>query len=89
MWKGQTMEMQMWHPLSRDDDLAEAPLAVTLLGQPLVLWRDASGQPVLMKDQCPHRGAQLSLGRVQGDGCGSSRTTGFVRETTGFVASRG
>ncbi len=67
MWKGQTMEMQMWHPLSRDDDLAEAPLAVTLLGQPLVLWRDASGQPVLMKDQCPHRGAQLSLGRVQGD----------------------
>lgn len=61
------MEMQLWHPLSREDHLTDAPLALTLLGQPLVLWRDARGQPVLMKDQCPHRGARLSLGRVQGD----------------------
>lgn len=59
------METQLWHPLSRDEDLGETPLAATLLGQSLVLWRDAAGQPVLMRDQCPHRGARLSLGRVQ------------------------
>lgn len=59
------METQLWHPLSRDEDLGEAPLSTTLLGQPLVLWRDATGRPVLMRDQCPHRGARLSLGRVQ------------------------
>lgn len=58
------METQLWHPLSRDEDLGEAPLATALLGQSLVLWRDAAGQPVLMRDQCPHRGARLSLGRV-------------------------
>lgn len=61
------METQLWHPLSRDEDLGEAPLATTLLGQSLVLWRDPAGRPVLMRDQCPHRGARLSLGRVQGD----------------------
>lgn len=61
------METTLWHPLSRDEDLGEAPTALTLLGHALVLWRDASGQPVLMRDQCPHRGARLSLGRVQGD----------------------
>lgn len=61
------MEARLWHPLSRDEDLQETPMPLTLLGESLVLWRAASGQPVLMKDQCPHRGARLSMGRVQGD----------------------
>ncbi len=47
-------------------DLADQPLAVQLLGQALVLWRGTHGQPLLFKDQCPHRGAQLSLGQVRG-----------------------
>ena len=59
-------EATYWHPVALTEDVAHQPLAVTLLGQPLVLWRDASGKVQAWADQCPHRGAQLSLGRVQG-----------------------
>jgi len=37
---------------------------VRLLGRDWVLWRDAAGSLRAAPDQCPHRGAQLSLGRV-------------------------
>ena len=60
------IEVTHWHPVALVNDVAHQPLAVTLLGQPLVLWRDASGQVQAWADQCPHRGAKLSLGRVQG-----------------------
>jgi len=60
-------ELQWRWPLALDADLGAKPLAVTLLGRALVLWRDAQGQPVLMNDQCPHRGARLSMGQVQGN----------------------
>lgn len=33
----------------------------------LVLWRSAGGAAAAFDDRCPHRGASLSLGRVQGD----------------------
>jgi phenylpropionate dioxygenase-like ring-hydroxylating dioxygenase large terminal subunit len=39
-------------------------LAVSLLEQAIVLWRDGSGAAHAWADQCPHRGAKLSLGRV-------------------------
>jgi phenylpropionate dioxygenase-like ring-hydroxylating dioxygenase large terminal subunit len=61
-----SMESTLWHPVCAGDDLVAAPLAVRLLERDLVLWRDASGQARAFKDQCPHRGARLSLGRVQG-----------------------
>lgn len=31
------MDTTLWHPLSRDEDLGEAPLATALLGQSLSL----------------------------------------------------
>jgi phenylpropionate dioxygenase-like ring-hydroxylating dioxygenase large terminal subunit len=40
------------------------PRAVRLLGDDLVLWRDATGAPQAWADRCPHRGTRLSLGRV-------------------------
>jgi phenylpropionate dioxygenase-like ring-hydroxylating dioxygenase large terminal subunit len=40
------------------------PLAVELLGQKLVLWRDGAGVAHAWRDRCPHRGAALSLGQV-------------------------
>lgn len=60
-----SMESTQWHPVCALDELAAAPLAVRLLERDLVLWRDASGRPRAFDDQCPHRGARLSLGRVQ------------------------
>lgn len=59
-----SVEASLWHPVAASDDVAEAPVAVTLLEQALVLWRDAQGAVRAMPDRCPHRGARLSLGRV-------------------------
>ena len=44
--------------------LGDAPLAVRLLGEDFVLWRDAAGKPRAARDRCPHRGTRLSLGKV-------------------------
>ena len=56
-----------WHPVASSADIQRAPFAATLLGQPLALWRDASHTVHAFADQCPHRGARLSLGRVVAD----------------------
>jgi phthalate 4,5-dioxygenase oxygenase subunit len=42
--------------------------AVRILGQDLVLFRDAAGHWGLLDRDCPHRGADLSFGRHEGDG---------------------
>jgi phenylpropionate dioxygenase-like ring-hydroxylating dioxygenase large terminal subunit len=60
-------ERRYWHPVASVGDLADTPLAVTLLGEPLVLWKDGSGTVRAFADRCPHRGARLSLGCVRGD----------------------
>lgn len=43
---------------------AGKPLARTLFGTPLVLFRDAHGQPAALFDRCLHRNAALSRGDV-------------------------
>lgn len=58
------IEVTLWHPVALSADVAEAPVPARLLGEDLVLWRDAQGRAHAWQDRCPHRGAQLSLGRV-------------------------
>ena len=57
-----------WLPVtnSRDVDTAR-PRGFTLLDTPIVLWRSLDGTVHAARDQCPHRGAALSLGHVRGD----------------------
>jgi chlorophyllide a oxygenase len=56
-----------WYPLCDASALStDAPHAATLLGDPLVLFRDAAGAPACTEDRCAHRSAPLSLGRVEG-----------------------
>ncbi|KAG2443553.1 hypothetical protein HXX76_001905 [Chlamydomonas incerta] len=58
-----------WWPLLPEAYLrADRPTPVTLLGVPLVVWRDGAGSWRVFKDQCPHRMAPLSEGRVEADG---------------------
>jgi phenylpropionate dioxygenase-like ring-hydroxylating dioxygenase large terminal subunit len=63
------IERTLWHPVALSADLSAAlagrPLAVWLLEEDLVLWRDDAGVVHAWADQCPHRGAKLSLGRVE------------------------
>ena len=53
-----------WHPIALSRDVQELPKAVTLLDVPLVIYRTDSGVSVAY-DHCPHRGAALSLGRME------------------------
>lgn len=53
-----------WYVAARARDLRRKPLPIVLLGERLVIFRDASGQARALKDRCPHRNVQLSLGRV-------------------------
>ena len=62
------VESGFWHPVALVGDVAQAPVAVQLLEQPVVVWRDAAGAVQAFADQCPHRGARLSLGRVTPQG---------------------
>jgi len=57
----------MWHPVAVLQEPRAEPMPIRLLGDDLVLWRDAAGVLHAMVDRCPHRGAALSLGRVQRD----------------------
>lgn len=58
------IEASLFHPVALASDLRQQPLAVQLLEQDLVLWRDASGAVHAFADRCPHRGARLSMGQV-------------------------
>jgi phenylpropionate dioxygenase-like ring-hydroxylating dioxygenase large terminal subunit len=53
-----------WYPLADSAEVGSTPVAIKALGENLVLWRDASGQPHAMADRCPHRDTKLSLGEV-------------------------
>ena len=56
-----------WHPVAYAHELGADPKRVRLLGEDLVVWRDSSGRPHVLRDLCIHRGTALSLGRVVGD----------------------
>ena len=66
-----------WQPVALVDEfdprldprMADRPVkAVRAMGQDLVLFRDACGRWGLLDRDCPHRGADLSFGRHEGDG---------------------
>ncbi|MES2482690.1 MAG: aromatic ring-hydroxylating dioxygenase subunit alpha [Pseudomonadota bacterium] len=59
------IEEALWHPVAQSADVAGGPVAARLLERDLVLWRDDAGAVHAWADQCPHRGAKLSLGRVE------------------------
>lgn len=68
---------QYWQPVALVDEfdprldprMAQRPVkAVRVLGQDLVLFRDAGGAWGLLDRDCPHRGADLAFGRHEGDG---------------------
>ncbi len=59
-----------WQPAALSEELAgERPVkAVRLLGEDLVLFRDADGRVGLIDRHCCHRGADLSFGRLEDGG---------------------
>ena len=55
---------KFWHAVMPLSHLAGGqPQPFTLLGEDIVLFLDAQGQPAALKDRCCHRTAKLSKGR--------------------------
>ena len=66
---GGTLFRSYWLPAALSEELQpQIPLPIRLLGEDLVLFRDDRGQPGLLGLHCPHRGADLSMGRVEDGG---------------------
>lgn len=56
-----------WHPVAFSDSLTTSPHGTTLLGRPIVVWRDSKDTVHATSDVCIHRGTALSGGCVRGD----------------------
>jgi phenylpropionate dioxygenase-like ring-hydroxylating dioxygenase large terminal subunit len=53
-----------WYIACESTQLKAKPLARRILGEPIVLFRDATGTATALVDRCPHRNVQLSGGKV-------------------------
>lgn len=57
-----------WYVASWAHDLQpNQPVGAHILGEPIVLWRNAEGVLTALQDRCVHRMAPLSLGRCEGE----------------------
>jgi vanillate O-demethylase monooxygenase subunit len=59
--------LRHWHPLLASKALGRQPMARSLAGERLVLFRTAGGRAVALAETCPHRRMSLAAGRVRGD----------------------
>ena len=61
---------QYWHPIAMATDFPAdgAPLPIKVLGEELVLFKDEAGKLGLLGLHCPHRGGDLSYGRIEDGG---------------------
>lgn len=73
---------RFWYPIIPVEQLADGPKPFTLLGEDIVLWLDADGEPAPAIDRCCHRSAKLSRGWVDGGNivCGYH---GWAYDTSG------
>lgn len=53
-----------WYVACAARDLKWKPLARTILGQPIVLFRASGGTPTALLDRCAHRNVPLSIGTL-------------------------
>jgi len=79
------MIRNQWYGILDAKELkGDKPIGVTRMGEKLVLWRSSDGTINCIHDQCCHRGAALSAGRVLHD---TARCPfhGFAYDGTGKV----
>jgi phenylpropionate dioxygenase-like ring-hydroxylating dioxygenase large terminal subunit len=73
-----------WHPVAQSVEVDDEPVAVRLLGVPWVLAR--LPELTAFRDACPHRGAPLSAGMIEG-GLLHCSYHGWAFEPSGDCAS--
>ena len=81
-----------WHAVMPLTALANGPKPFTLLGEAIVLFLDADGNPAALRDRCCHRTAKLSKGwcvDTDGKACGQGHLQcgyhGWTYNRTGRV----
>ena len=55
---------RFWHPVAMSEQLAGKPVAIRILGEDLVIFRDLSGNLGLLHKHCAHRRGSLEFGRI-------------------------
>jgi phenylpropionate dioxygenase-like ring-hydroxylating dioxygenase large terminal subunit len=54
-----------WYPVTFVKDFpSDRPYAFSIYGEPLVLFKDQTGEIICLQDRCPHRAAKLSDGQI-------------------------
>jgi phenylpropionate dioxygenase-like ring-hydroxylating dioxygenase large terminal subunit len=80
-----------WYVILESTELRQKPVGITRMGEKMAAWRDRQGTAHVISDQCPHRGASLSRGKVMGD-CLQCPFHGFEFDSSGkctFIPANG
>lgn len=83
---------RFWHPIMMSECVGNLPLAIRILGEDLVLFRDLSGDLGLVHKHCSHRGMSLEFGILATHGIRCAYhawcygTNGQILETPGESA---
>lgn len=56
-----------WYVAARSSEIGRTPFARRLLDTEVVFYRTQAGQPVAMRNRCPHRSFPLARGKLVGD----------------------
>lgn len=59
--------VNQWYAAAWDSEVDRSPLARTICGVPMMLYRKLDRSPVALRDACPHRLLPLSMGIKEGD----------------------
>ncbi|MFO1115588.1 MAG: aromatic ring-hydroxylating dioxygenase subunit alpha [Beijerinckiaceae bacterium] len=65
--KAKPWPVNAWYVAARSDEIADKPLGRQICGERVAMFRRANGSVAAVEDYCPHRGAPMSLGKVEGD----------------------
>lgn len=56
-----------WYVVAWSHELTDRPVAITVMDDPLVVYRGEGGGVHVLEDRCPHRHLPLSMGDVEGE----------------------
>ena len=75
---------RFWLPVAMSGQLGEHPVAIRILGEDLVVFRDLSGEVGLVHRHCAHRRMSLEFGRIEQKGIRCAYH-GWLYDTDGSI----